>query len=393
MKIANTNVAMQSEHRAATRRVETETFRAWRGERPNFESRPSTRTQLAQLGQLAQRAPLVHVSDAARARFAAEPSFPSITDGLRRGPSSFQQAAPSNSEVAAIESASDEVDNDPFLAMVRQMVEFLTGEEVRVFDWQDFSASLSHAEARTSSTSERLQGIRSEGADRREDYGVEYDYHSVTEEFEETTFSASGTIRTADGQEISFNIDLEMTRYHREETHVSLRSGNAVRKDPLVVNFGGSAAQLAQHAGQRFSFDLDGDGTAEMLPLFTSGSGYLAFDLNGDGKIDSGKELFGPQSGNGFLELALLDADGNGWVDDGDEAFDKLSVWTPDAAGEGTLSSLVDLGIGALGLKHMASPFALRGEDYSDLGMVKSSGVYLTEDGKAGSLQEIDITV
>jgi hypothetical protein len=378
MKIGSTNVTMQSEHRAATRRVETETFRAWRGERPNFENTSSA---------------IARISDAARTRFATAPPpalvAPPVAAGIPRATPTFPPTDASGGEVAAIDSAADAVDNDPFLAMIRQMVEFFTGQEVRVFDWRDFSASISHAETRSSSTSERLQGTRSENAD----YGVEYDYHSVTEQFEETTFSASGTIRTADGQDISFNLDLQMTRYHREESNVSLRAGNAVRKDPLVVNFNGTAAQLAQHAGQRFSFDLDGDGTAEMLPLFTSGSGYLAFDLNGDGKIDSGKELFGPQTGNGFLELALLDTDDNGWIDDGDEAFDKLSVWTPDAAGDGTLRSLTDLGIGALALKHIATPFALRGHDYSDLGMVKSSGIYLTEDGKAGSLQEIDITV
>ena len=370
MKVAGTNIVMQSDHRMSTRRAETETLRAWRGERPNFENMQSA---------------IARISDAARTRFAVTPApAPSTVAPLP----TFPPVDVKSREASAIESAGDAVDNDPFLAMIRQMVEFFTGQEVRVFNWQDFSASINHVEARSSSTSERLQGARSENAD----FGVEYDYHSVTEQFEETTFSASGTIRTADGQDISFNLDLEMTRYHREETNVSLRAGNAVRKDPLVMNFGGTAVQLAQHAGQRFSFDLDGDGTAEMLPLFASGSGYLALDLNGNGKIDSGKELFGPKSGNGFAELALLDSDGNGWIDAADEAFKQLSVWTPDAAG-GAMHSLADLGIGALGLKHVATPFALRGDDDSDLGRVKASGAYLMENGKAGSLQEIDITV
>jgi hypothetical protein len=379
MKVAGTNIVMQSDHRVTTRRAETETLRAWRGERPDFENMPSA---------------IARISDAARNRFAAAPTLapppvaPPATAGNPRATPTYPRTDASGGEVAAIESAADAVDNDPFLAMIRQMVEFFTGQKVRVFDWQDFSAEFSHVEARSSSTSERLEGARPENAA----YGVEYDYHSVTDVVEETSFSASGTIHTADGQEISFSFELEMSRQHHEETHVSLRAGNAVRKDPLVVNFGGTAVQLAQHAGQRFSFDLDGDGMAEMLPLFTSGSGYLALDLNGNGKIDSGKELFGPQSGNGFAELALLDFDGNGWIDADDPAFDKLSVWTPDAEG-GVMHSLADMGIGALGLKHVATPFALRGEDDNDLGRVKSSGVYLREDGKVGSLQEIDITV
>jgi hypothetical protein len=127
--------------------------------------------------------------------------------------------------------------------------------------------------------------------------------------------------------------------------------------------------------------------------MFASGSGYLAFDLDGNGRIDSGKELFGPQSGNGFADLARLDTDGNDWIDENDADFDKLSVWTPSMAGAGDLRTLADLGIGALGLAHVASPFALRGSGNEDLGIVKASGLYLTEDGKAGNLQEIDLTV
>ena len=273
--------------------------------------------------------------------------------------------------------------------MIRQMVEFLTGEKVRVFDMEEFSAEMHHVESQSNSTSENLQAADSG----RAGYGIEYDYHAVHEEFETTRFTAEGIVRTADGQEISFKLDIEMTRYYREETNISLRAGDAVRKDPLVVNFDGAASQLAGQANRRFSFDLNGDGKAEILPLFASGSGYLALDLNGNDRIDSGKELFGPHSGNGFAELALLDSDGNGWIDENDKDFNRLGVWTPAAEGSGKLQSLTDLGIGALSLAHVDTPFSLRGDDNSDLGIIKSSGLYLTESGQTGALQEIDLTV
>ncbi|MDP1957224.1 MAG: hypothetical protein Q8J75_03475, partial [Rhodocyclaceae bacterium] len=73
--------------------------------------------------------------------------------------------------------------------------------------------------------------------------------------------------------------------------------------------------------------------------------------------------------------------------------FERLVVWTPAAEGSGTLKTLAELGIGALALAHVATPFALRGSDNKDLGQVKASGLYLTESGKVGSLQEIDLTV
>lgn len=366
MKIASTDLAMLSDHAALTRDKNSETLRTWRGARPDFEGMQSA---------------VARISDAARQLFAMPAVPPAPT---------FTPTSDTASATNAIEAATDAAANDPFLSLVMRMVEMLTGEKVRVFDMQSFSAEMNHVEAQSNTTSENLQTTPSG----RAGYGVEYDYHAIHEEFEATNFSAQGTIRTADGQEFSFQLDVSMTRYYREETNISVRAGDAVRKDPLVVNFGGTAAQLSAQTNQRFSFDLDGDGRAENLPMFASGSGYLALDLNNNGRVDSGKELFGPQSGNGFADLARLDSDGNGWIDENDTAFAKLSVWTPAAAaGDNSLQSLADLGIGALALAHVATPFSLRGSDNSDLGLIKSSGFYLSESGQAGSLQEVDLTV
>ncbi len=364
MKIASTDLDMQSSHADIMRQESSETLRSWRGARPDFEAMESAITRF---------------SDAARQLLARSPSqtFAPVDAGMPSG------------EAQAIEAAHDVVDNDPFLAMIRQMIQFLTGEEVKVLDMREFSSAMRRVEVQAGATQESLQASGSG----RNGWGVEYDYHALREEFEQTSFSASGIIRTTDGQEFSFQLDIEMTRYFRQETNVSVRAGDAVRKDPLVVNFGGTAAQLAHFSGQRFLFDLDGDGQADLLPLFASGSGYLALDRNENGRIDSGQELFGPATGHGFGELAQLDSDGNGWIDEGDPAFAQLAVWTPDAAGKGELSSLAELGIDALGLANLASPFALRGSGNEDLGFVKASGLYLAEDGKAGSLQEIDLTV
>jgi len=363
MKIVASDLAMQSSHVARMRQESSETLRLWRGERPDFEGMQSA---------------VANISEAARALFSNMAAvLPAPT---------FETGA---SEAQAIEAAGDAADNDPFLSMIKNMVEMLTGEEVRVFDMESFAAELSHVETRTTASAERVQAA----GNGRAGWGMEYDAHHLREEFEQTSFSASGVVRTADGQEIRFTLDLQMTRYYREESHVSLRAGDAVRKDPLVVNFGGTAAQLAGHAGQRFRFDIDGDGQADWLPLFASGSGYLALDIDGNGRIDSGRELFGPATGQGFAELARHDDDGNGWIDENDAVFDKLAVWTPDATGAGELRSLAALDIGALALAHAATPFALRGSGNADLGQIRNSGIYLTENGRVGALQEIDLTV
>jgi hypothetical protein len=358
VKIAASTLLLSSQHAAVTRREQSETLRAWTGpQRPDFENSPAA---------------VLRVSDAARALAAASPPPPP------------PPPATASAEAEAIAASQDAVDNDPFLQLVKSMVEMLTGRAVWVFSAAEFSRE---AEVHAADTAEAT-AVANPG--RRAGFGVEYDFHSIHEESEVTTVSASGTIRTADGAEISFRLDLAMSRSFREETHVSLRAGDAVRKDPLVVNFGGTAAQLSDRT---FRFDLDADGRAEELPLFASGSGYLALDLDGNGKIDSGAELFGPTTNSGYAELARHDEDGNGWIDENDRAFDRLQVWTPAADGPGRLVSLRDAGVGALALAHAASPFELRGTGNSDLGGVRASGVWLSESGQAGSLQEIDLTV
>jgi hypothetical protein len=260
------------------------------------------------------------------------------------------------------------------MLLIRRMIEMLTGKQVKVY----------RAEAAPESPQVAAPERTQAG------YGIEYDYHAVREEAEATSFSAQGVIRTADGKEIAFNLHLDMSRHYREEVSVSIRAGNAARKDPLVINFDGNAAQLTD---QRFLFDLDADGSQEQVAMLASGSAYLALDENANGAIDSGAELFGPATGSGFAELAAYDADANGWIDESDAVYSRLRLWTPAADGSGALETLQARKVGALFLGQIATPFELRGNGNSDLGAVAATGLYLHEDGQAGTLQEIDLSV
>lgn len=161
-------------------------------------------------------------------------------------------------------------------------------------------------------------------------------------------------------------------------------------KDPLVINFSGSAAQLT---GAKFSFDLDADGKAEQVSFVSENSGFLALDRNSDGKVNSGSELFGPATGNGFSELAAYDLDRNGWIDENDAVYQKLGIWTKDADGKDGLSTLLQKNIGALYLGSVATPFDLKNSQNRLDGLVRSSGVYLNENGGAGTMQQIDLAV
>lgn len=208
-------------------------------------------------------------------------------------------------------------------------------------------------------------------------------------EHESSDFSSTGRIQTADGRSLDFSLDLTMCRDY-ECVRTTETSGKAVLRDPLVINFDGKAAELS---GKRFAFDLDVDGKSEWIDGLGSASGYLAIDSNADGRINDGSELFGARSGDGFADLARFDSDGNHWLDEADAAFDILRIWQHDAGGKDSLSTLRDKGVGALYLGSSETPFALTDKENRLLAQIRASGVYLKEDGRAGSLQQIDLAV
>lgn len=281
-----------------------------------------------------------------------------------------------SSQAAEIDNATSAVKDDPRMQLIIRMIEALTGRKVNLFTGLD-STPGTQTQQQSSPVGQPRQG-----------FGLEYDYRQATYEFEQTTFSAQGVINTADGQQIQFDLQLQMTREYYQETNVSVRAGDAVKKDPLVINFNGTAAQLTD---TKFSFDLSANGTQDNVSFVGPGSGFLALDKNGNGKIDNGSELFGAQSGNGFADLAQYDADGNRWIDENDAIFAALRVWSKDAQGNDSLSTLADTGVGALYLGNVASPFAIKGSDNQTQGQVRSTGLYLNQDGSAGTLQQIDL--
>ena len=60
----------------------------------------------------------------------------------------------------------------------------------------------------------------------------------------------------------------------------------------------GIGSDTADVRDQTFKFDLDADGREDEISMLGKGSGFLALDKNGNGKIDDGSELFGTKSGD-----------------------------------------------------------------------------------------------
>ncbi len=220
-------------------------------------------------------------------------------------------------------------------------------------------------------------------------WGIRYDYQETHLEQERMSFSAQGLVTTKDGQRIAIDLSLTMSREFASHTEVHLRAGDAPI-DPLVVNFAGTAAELTT---TKFSFDLDANGTLEQISFLKPNSGFLALDQNNDGVINDGSELFGPQSGDGFADLAHYDLDANGWIDENDPIFDRLQIWTKNEQGEDQLFALGQKGIGAIYLGNTATPFAMKDTANQLNGEVQKSGIFLNENGTAGTIQHINLAV
>lgn len=217
-------------------------------------------------------------------------------------------------------------------------------------------------------------------------WGLEYDYHESYQEYEATSLAMAGTFTTEDGRSFSFDLSYQMERHYSRTTDVSIRAGDAAVKDPLILDMG---------AGGGFSpiktqFDMDRDGWVDLLPRLAGPSRYLSADLNRNGKVDDGGELFGPKSGDGFADLAAHDDDRNGFIDAGDAIWDLLRLWSGD---EAEPSLMAEWKIAAIGLKSVEAPFSYKDASNSLIGENRRAGVFVTDDGKAGVVKQVDLVV
>lgn len=279
----------------------------------------------------------------------------------------------------------DELSGDYRLTVMRMMVEYLSGRRVDVLDSEDFQPQGEPVE---------LPDAAAAGAaapalrDPRGELAVAIDVESTHHERESAAFAARGSVQTGDGRTIDFAVDMTMRREQIEHSELHIRAGAAVKKDPLVLSLDGSAPRLTD---EKVAFDIDADGAADHVSFVAPGAAFLALDRNANGAIDDGGELFGARTGDGFAELGLLDTDRDGWIDEDDDGFGQLLLWQRAGDGSQTLQTLAQAGVGAIYTRSVATPFELHGSDRAELGEVRSSGVFLREQGAAGVVQQIDL--
>jgi Calx-beta domain len=100
-------------------------------------------------------------------------------------------------------------------------------------------------------------------------------------------------------------------------------------------------------------FDITNSGEKLSTAWISNADAFLAFDKNGNGKIDSRTELFGGGVGQGFAKLESFDSNYDGLVNAQDARFGKLKVWQDkNSSGMTDCNELFSLGdVGIVSLK------------------------------------------
>ncbi|KPF42169.1 Ig-like domain-containing protein, partial [Rhizobium sp. AAP43] len=127
--------------------------------------------------------------------------------------------------------------------------------------------------------------------------------------------------------------------------------------DPIILDLDKNGFALSS-IGDGVTFDINADGHKDQI-AWTSDDGILAYDVDGNGLIDNGSEIFTPDFkgetfASGVAALASLDSNGDGKIDANDQAFAKLQVWVDadndGVSDQGELSSLSDHGVASISL-------------------------------------------
>ena len=171
-----------------------------------------------------------------------------------------------------------------------------------------------------------------------------------------------------------------------------------IANTPLVLDLNGDGIQtLSAYNG--VIFDVNNDGQVEKTGWAAATDGLLVRDLNGDGQINDGGELFGEgtvladgsKAKDGYVALNAIDSNLDGLIDANDAAFGQLMVWTDrnsdGKTNAGELASLSDLGITSL------SGAATKSSEMNNGNLIGLMGSYTTADGTTHTMGDVWFSV
>ncbi|WP_425806719.1 calcium-binding protein [Desulfitobacterium sp. Sab5] len=168
-----------------------------------------------------------------------------------------------------------------------------------------------------------------------------------------------------------------------------------ITKSPLILDLDGDGVETTS-LKDGVNFDQNDNGFTEKTAWVGKDDGLLVRDINDNGIIDSGRELFGDntllkdssKAANGFIALADLDSNHDGKIDNNDEKYGQLRIWM-DSNGNGITESgelitLTDAKVSSIATGYSSSTIVdAQGNEH------KQVGSYIKSDGTTASIDDV----
>jgi Ca2+-binding RTX toxin-like protein len=171
----------------------------------------------------------------------------------------------------------------------------------------------------------------------------------------EETFTDVFKVRVKDSAGASSIVDVPVLHYGpRPDPNIANGGG----KKPIAVDLNNDGFHFINVNDSNVFFDVNGDGWRRRMAWVAPGDGLLAYDVNGDGKINQANEisfvsyLSGAQTD---LEgLRAFDSNKDGVFSAADEKWNKFGIWqdanSDGVSDAGEFRNLNDMGIQNIGL-------------------------------------------
>ncbi|QDQ26260.1 hypothetical protein FNU76_07740 [Chitinimonas arctica] len=169
------------------------------------------------------------------------------------------------------------------------------------------------------------------------------------------------------------------------------------RRDPFALDLDGDGVETTAANGTVL-FDHTGNGVKFGTGWLASDDGWLVRDVNKNGSIDNGRELFGDATRlandeaarDSFEAVRALDSNQNGQLDAGDTAWRELQIWR-DLDQNGVSSNKELFSLEQLGVTEIATTGTYVNASGRNGNTVLYAGEYTKSDGSKGITQALNL--
>ena len=169
--------------------------------------------------------------------------------------------------------------------------------------------------------------------------------------------------------------------------------------DPLIFDLDNDGIEtVGLNAAKSILFDSNGDGVKTATGWAGKDDGLLVWDRNGNGQIDSGRELFGDASiktngeraRDGLDALADLDSNGDGVISALDALWNELKIWQ-DANQDGISQAHELKSLNEQGFQEIKLTPTGGAQTQANGNQITSSAGYTKTDGTSGTYGNLSL--